>query len=299
MKKIAVLVLFFISIFYFSQEKTERYIYEVTINPDTVNLVKMKSEIVFLDVKKNSSLFMSENFIKKDSLKQLRAESKSPEKEFKQDKSAAVFFPSYFNFLIQKEYNTHKEIFFERIGPNLFYYTENRPLKWEITKEKDGALQKAVTNFGGRIWTAWFNPEIKISDGPYKFEGLPGLITKIEDSKGDYKFNLIRKEIVTTNYDLSLSEAQETTLENLSAQKITFELNKNKGSRNFNENPGYRNGGGMGGMGRGGAGGGRMNGGMMHNGMNGNNNSFPTNQNNENFSGFSQNINHNPIELKN
>jgi hypothetical protein len=27
-------------------------------------------------------------------------------------------------------------------------------------------------------------------DGPYKFQGLPGLIIKIEDSKGDYSFLL-------------------------------------------------------------------------------------------------------------
>ena len=38
--------------------------------------------------------------------------------------------------------------------------------------------------------TAWFTTEIPVQDGPYKFSGLPGLIVKVEDTKGDYSFDL-------------------------------------------------------------------------------------------------------------
>ena len=32
-------------------------------------------------------------------------------------------------------------------------------------------------------------------DGPYKFSGLPGLIVKVEDEKGDYSFDLKNQKI--------------------------------------------------------------------------------------------------------
>lgn len=73
---------------------------------------------------------------------------------------------------------------------------EERPLKWEILQEKsvyEGYnVQKASTAFAGRKWTAWFTNEIPISDGPYKFYGLPGLILKISDDKQQHKMELVK-----------------------------------------------------------------------------------------------------------
>lgn len=40
----------------------------------------------------------------------------------------------------------------------------------------DYPCQMATCDFRGRQWTAWFAPDIPISDGPWKFGGLPGLI---------------------------------------------------------------------------------------------------------------------------
>lgn len=78
---------------------------------------------------------------------------------------------------------------------------------WEITKEekneKGYQLQKAVTNFGGRKWTAWFTQNIPIPEGPYKFSGLPGLIVEIYDSQNHYHYELTK---VT-----KLSKASDTT----------------------------------------------------------------------------------------
>lgn len=53
------------------------------------------------------------------------------------------------------------------------------------------ACQKTTTSFGGREWTAWFTSEIPINDGPYKFAGLPGLITKIDSEDAEYSFEMV------------------------------------------------------------------------------------------------------------
>lgn len=47
---------------------------------------------------------------------------------------------------------------------------------------------KATTEFRGRHWTAWFAPEIPLSDGPWKLCGLPGVILEAYDSYRDYSF---------------------------------------------------------------------------------------------------------------
>lgn len=56
-----------------------------------------------------------------------------------------------------------------------------------------------MCNFGGRRWEAWFTPDIPYSDGPYKFCGLPGLILKIIDTKGHYKFEVLKLELPEQN----------------------------------------------------------------------------------------------------
>lgn len=75
-----------------------------------------------------------------------------------------------------------------------FYYIQDLDLmQWEIgseTKQIEGYhTQKATTNFAGRTYVAWFTPEIPISEGPYKFNGLPGLILEISDTENHYTFN--------------------------------------------------------------------------------------------------------------
>ncbi|MFC3160143.1 GLPGLI family protein [Chryseobacterium arachidis] len=52
--------------------------------------------------------------------------------------------------------------------------------------------KKAEVTFKGRNWIAWYSPEIPLSYGPYKFSGLPGLIIKITDDKGEFDFELVK-----------------------------------------------------------------------------------------------------------
>ena len=47
---------------------------------------------------------------------------------------------------------------------------------------------KAVADFRGREWIAWYAPELPLSYGPWKLCGLPGLILEAYDNKLEYKY---------------------------------------------------------------------------------------------------------------
>ncbi len=66
---------------------------------------------------------------------------------------------------------------------------------WEIKDSTKTILnyscQMATCDFRGRTWTAWFAPDIPVSDGPWKFGGLPGLIMEVYDHGSQYHFTIV------------------------------------------------------------------------------------------------------------
>ena len=81
------------------------------------------------------------------------------------------------------------------IGDKFQYEDQLGSLPWKVSNETDTVAsyqcQKATLTFRGREYTAWFTEDIPVHDGPWKFSGLPGLILKIEDTKGLFSFRLI------------------------------------------------------------------------------------------------------------
>ncbi|QQD11611.1 GLPGLI family protein [Sphingobacterium sp. UDSM-2020] len=104
------------------------------------------------------------------------------------------------NYIINKNYNTGDIRYYSplrAIFQDYCYYDEHvNQQDWKITTDtivRNGiTLQKATLNYSKRKWIAYFNKEIPINDGPYKFSGLPGLIFEISDEKGTWKFSLLR-----------------------------------------------------------------------------------------------------------
>lgn len=64
--------------------------------------------------------------------------------------------------------------------------------RWTLTQDTMTVLGyqciRATADYKGRKWTAWFTPDIPLSEGPWKLCGLPGLILKAEDTEGHYRF---------------------------------------------------------------------------------------------------------------
>lgn len=65
-------------------------------------------------------------------------------------------------------------------------------MAWEIQDELKVlggySSQKAVTAFGGREYVVWFTTEIPLQGGPWKLQGLPGLILEATSVDGEVKF---------------------------------------------------------------------------------------------------------------
>lgn len=79
---------------------------------------------------------------------------------------------------------------------NRYIYTEPLAQKeWKIeegdTTIVDYPCKKASCTFRNRSWIVWYAPDIPISEGPWKLDGLPGMILKAEDTKFQFSFECI------------------------------------------------------------------------------------------------------------
>lgn len=86
--------------------------------------------------------------------------------------------------------------YFDKAFMSLLMYKEPVIKNWKLIDETKIIntinCKKAEVTFKGRHWIAWYSPEIPFPYGPMKFSGLPGLIVKITDDKGDYDFELVK-----------------------------------------------------------------------------------------------------------
>lgn len=115
------------------------------------------------------------------------------------------------------------------------FYTRIDPidkLAWTIQPQKKKILeqecQKATTTFGGRNYTVWFAPAIPINAGPWKLNGLPGIILAANDEKNEIEFICTKITMPEENAPLITASKNATVL---SAEKF------NKTKKMFAEDP--------------------------------------------------------------
>ena len=116
-----------------------------------------------------------------------------------------------FQYSIFKEPAKDFIAYHDGINSETYQYQEKAPLfAWRITAEKKTIAgyecQQAYTTFGGRTWEAWFAREVPVSDGPYKFYGLPGLILQVRDTHDHYVFSLLCLDTNPQPVDFSADE---------------------------------------------------------------------------------------------
>lgn len=73
-------------------------------------------------------------------------------------------------------------------------------MKWIMTNQEKSvgrfSCLSAEVTFRGRKFIVWFTPEVPTSLGPWKFHGLPGLITEIQTDDQRISFQLLKLENV-------------------------------------------------------------------------------------------------------
>ncbi|WP_048508586.1 GLPGLI family protein [Chryseobacterium angstadtii] len=176
-------IIFFLSLSAFCFSQKFSFIYETKCRS-----AKEKPEDIFkdrmvLDFENNRSIFRESLARNADSLKLI-------------NKNGGYRTGVENQFYIKKDIsNNNVEKIITYLHANYLLPIDEK-LNWKILSEQKTIgkykSQKAEVNYGGRNWIAWFTTELPFNDGPYVFNGLPGLIISIEDTEHDYSFNLVQ-----------------------------------------------------------------------------------------------------------
>lgn len=131
----------------------------------------------------------------------------------------------YDNYIIVKSWPENSKLFhIETIGiDGRFKYTDDLPdFGWKVdfnqTKEVAGYnCHSAMGSYAGRDYQAWFTTDIPINDGPWKFQGLPGLILEVSSLDKEYSYTCmsIRKmagPLIVTGVDVAIQVTRENFL---------------------------------------------------------------------------------------
>lgn len=109
-----------------------------------------------------------------------------------------------FNFTTAHRWPVHVDLTEATISAEVVLFTKGKnkeylvkenifPIRWKLNseeKEIGGLLcRKATGYFRGRNYEAWYTPEIPVSLGPWKFQGLPGVILEVYDQKKEVFFS--------------------------------------------------------------------------------------------------------------
>ena len=159
-----------------NNKATLECVYRLIYQVDTVTK-RSSNAMMVLRRNETKSLFYSQSNFEKDSM--LLEASGPEERKAINDSIKARYGKVSVYYYVLEDFGK-KELEFVESLPTNSRYTESLPhFSWNITEEQktidNYVCQKATCTFGGRTYEAWFAPDIPISDGPWKFYGLPGL----------------------------------------------------------------------------------------------------------------------------
>lgn len=167
------------------------YNYEVKI-PESKSDRILKDQMILV-ANKEVSLFLRYSSYQTDSVINLRNREKITIQEYDSIKS---LFPNGYN-ISTNIYKYHsKSILKERgrVFTDNYIYSETIPsFVWQMSDETEiiqgHSCHLSRMHFRGRDWKIWYADDIPLSDGPWKFCGLPGLVLKAESEDGEISFS--------------------------------------------------------------------------------------------------------------
>ncbi len=208
MKK--VIILFSLRMAALSNGQNQRFIYDYKFITDSTARDKQESETMYLEVASKGSKFYSKDYFESDSTMQAIVAKDTQSLNIN---LGNFKFKGRIRYNIEKMYPDYSTNFFTTLGSDEYQAQENRKQSWKILPEKEKIgefnAQKAVCDFAGRQWTAWFTTDLPIQDGPYKFYGLPGLIVKVEDHTRSHLFELKASKKLPAGYEWKSTKDKE------------------------------------------------------------------------------------------
>lgn len=171
-------------------------VYDYQFVPDSNFPLKKRGGQTYLQISKEYNRFGDYNQLRYDSLIDVsfknRDQKNIEEVSLRINLLKSVRFNESIIYNIQK----NKLIVQRTAGSTTRYqYEEDCPkLDWTLL-DGDTIISgyqcfKASTRLFGRGYIAWYCPEISMTYGPYKFNGLPGLVLRVTDTQGHHDFTL-------------------------------------------------------------------------------------------------------------
>ncbi|RYE36673.1 MAG: GLPGLI family protein [Sphingobacteriaceae bacterium] len=187
---------------------------------DTTNRANVYTENMELLLGKNASVYRStDHRLESEQLKRLIAEQRNAGATGTVSVKLAhkphdINKPYY-------QFQAEKKLIRQEKQVNYYLVEEVWPvMNWKITTDttsfKSLHCQKAITVFKGRSYEAWFCPALPFRSGPWKFNGLPGLILEVSDSRKEVVFKFAGLEDVS-----KITESPDLTTEtNSNAEQL-------------------------------------------------------------------------------
>jgi GLPGLI family protein len=197
MRKFILIIGLFISQFLFCQELEYSNIkcnYLATFLIDTTDVNTKKEELTGLWIGKNSSIFKSDQKAKYDSL---TAESTKKSMANPVNGKVIIDFSHIPRaFFIPEVFKTGEKVeIYDKILGVYYKYETDQKIKWTLINETKTIstyrCRKAIGKYRNKNITAWYTEDIPISEGPYAFKGLPGLVIEAYDDKDFFHFSLV------------------------------------------------------------------------------------------------------------
>lgn len=186
----------------YAQTDTTRLLlvkYDFSILRDTTDTNSQRfTDIMTLDISKSKTKFYS--YLKHLGIIEYRKSSPPTVFEHTITVKNAPAFGSKESEVIIIDYETKTYRVYDRLSKKPQYYEDSLIIpKWVLWPDTAIILnqpcQKATAFYRGRNIIAWFAKNIPLQRGPWLYNGLPGLILKVEDTRNQLSF--VCRELVT------------------------------------------------------------------------------------------------------
>ncbi|QZE13772.1 GLPGLI family protein [Halosquirtibacter laminarini] len=208
MKKLLPLLLFFMMIgtlkaddYTIIDTTKVSFYYDYTFVRDTNNITDIDHDDMVLQVGSHCARFSHTSQVELDSATYIYRDYTFEEQyKYIKDILALPSSSKYSSYTLCKGYPKKDEY-------SIHFYINKKFLRivepiftsWNLEEAKDTTIMGhpcslATCNYAGRDYRAWYTLDIPISFGPYKFDGLPGLVMRVEDTKKQHVFQLYKIE---------------------------------------------------------------------------------------------------------